>query len=91
MRRPNLGPECQSQAFRAVAFSIYDLDNTNYIEPYEVQRFLAALLKENPSIRLEDSQIDEIVQQVNTRIFLLHLVGCKQYCSYQYYTWENAQ
>ena len=50
--------------FCAVAFSIYDLDNTSYIEPGEVNRLMGALLKENPSINLGDEEIDGIIDQV---------------------------
>lgn len=49
----------------AVAFRIYDLDNTGHIERGEVQRFLAALLKDNPAIALDDAQLDAIMDAVS--------------------------
>ena len=48
----------------AVAFYIYDLDNTGYIEPDEIKRFLAELLRDNPNIILDSTEIDEIVEKV---------------------------
>lgn len=45
------------------AFRIYDLDNTGWIEPGEIKRFLAALLKDNPAITLDEAEIDSIVDQ----------------------------
>lgn len=45
------------------AFLIYDLDNTGYIEPDEIKRFLAELLRDNPHIILDTSEINEIVNQ----------------------------
>ena len=47
----------------AVAFRMYDLDNTGYIERNEVQRFLVALLKDNPAIDLDDTQLNAIIDQ----------------------------
>ena len=43
---------------------MYDLDNTGYIERGEVQRFLVALLKDNPAIDLDDMQLNAIIDQV---------------------------
>lgn len=43
---------------------MYDLDNTGYIERDEVQRFLVALLKDNPAIDLDDMQLNAIIDQV---------------------------
>ena len=51
-------------ACHAVAFRIYDLDNTGWIEPGEIKRFLAALLQDNPAITLNDADIDRVVDQV---------------------------
>lgn len=48
----------------AVAFRIYDLDNTGYIERGEIQRFLAALLKDNPAIDLDDASLNALVDSV---------------------------
>ena len=48
----------------AVAFKIYDLDQTGYIEPGEVKRLMAALLHDNPAIALSDAEISSIVDQV---------------------------
>ena len=48
----------------AVAFRIYDLDNTGYIERGEIQRFLVALLKDNPAIDLDDAQLNMLITQV---------------------------
>jgi hypothetical protein len=49
---------------RAVAFRIYDLDNTGHIERGEVQRFLVALLKDNPAIDLDDAHLNVLIDQV---------------------------
>lgn len=54
----------------AVAFRVYDLDDTGYIEPDEVKRFLADLLRENPSIILDDSEIDDIVEKASVPTIL---------------------
>ena len=48
----------------AVAFKIYDLDKTGWIEPGEIKRLMAALLHDNPAIALTDADIDSIVDQV---------------------------
>lgn len=48
----------------AVAFRIYDLDKTGDIQPGELVRLLAALLQNNPDIALDDSSIQQIVNQV---------------------------
>jgi serine/threonine-protein phosphatase 2B regulatory subunit len=45
------------------AFRIYDLDNTGWIEPGEIKRFLGALLKDNPAIDLDDAQIQAVIEQ----------------------------
>ena len=49
----------------AVAFRIYDLDHTGYIEPSEVQRLLAALLSDNPAIDLSEAELQSIIEQVS--------------------------
>lgn len=49
----------------AVAFRIYDLDNTGHIERGEIQRFLAALLKDNPAIDLDDAHLSALIDNVN--------------------------
>lgn len=49
----------------AVAFRIYDLDNTGHIERGEIQRFLAALLKDNPAIDLDDAHVNALVDSVS--------------------------
>ena len=49
----------------AVAFRIYDLDNTGSINQGEVQRLLAALLADNPALDLDEAAIHKIVQQVH--------------------------
>lgn len=43
---------------------MYDLDNTGYIERDEIQRFLVALLKDNPAIDLDDMHLNAIIDQV---------------------------
>ena len=48
----------------AVAFRIYDLDNTGSINQGEVQRLLAALLADNPALELDEGAIHNIVEQV---------------------------
>ncbi|DBA92663.1 TPA: hypothetical protein ACH3X1_002875 [Trebouxia sp. C0004] len=45
------------------AFRIYDLDNTGHIERGEVQRFLAALLKDNPAIDLDNAHLNVLIDQ----------------------------
>ena len=52
---------------------MYDLDNTGYIERDEVQRFLVALLKDNPAIDLDDAQLNAIIDQVGFSSLKLHL------------------
>ena len=52
----------------AVAFGIYDLKDTGVIEQDEVKRLLAALLQDNPAIDLNESEIEEIVNQVETTL-----------------------
>lgn len=52
---------------------MYDLDNTGYIERDEVQRFLVALLKDNPAIDLDDAQLNAIIDQVGFSSLDLHL------------------
>lgn len=49
----------------AVAFRIYDLDNTGHIERGEIQRFLVALLKDNPAIDLDDAHLSVLIDQVS--------------------------
>lgn len=66
---------------RAVAFRIYDLDNTGSINQGEVQRLLAALLADNPALELDEGAIHNIVEQVPsqtlTRIHRLRrLLAC---------------
>ena len=61
------------QHCHAVAFRMYDLDNTGYIERDEVQRFLVALLKDNPAIDLDDAQLNAIIDQVVFSSLKLHL------------------
>ena len=48
----------------AVAFRIYDLDNTGHIERGEIPRFLVALLKDNPAIDLDDAHLNVLIDQV---------------------------
>ena len=48
----------------AVAFSIMDLDNTNFIEKDEVRRCLTVVLKEDPRIRLDDDMLADIIEKV---------------------------
>ena len=60
------GCKLADSAFVAVAFHIYDLDNTGWIEPGEIKRFLAALLQDNPAITLSEAEIDRIVDQVRS-------------------------
>ena len=48
----------------AVAFRIYDLDNTGHIERGEIQRFLVALLKDNPAIDLDDAHLNALIDRV---------------------------
>ena len=49
---------------RAVAFKIYDLNDTGNIEKDEVKRLLVALLQDNPAIDLTEAEIEAIVEQV---------------------------
>ena len=49
----------------AVAFKIYDLNDTGNIEKDEVQRLLVALLQDNPAIDLTEDEIEAIVEQVH--------------------------
>ena len=58
----------------AVAFRIYDLDNTGHIERGEIQRFLAALLKDNPAIDLDDAHLNALVDSV--RLALQPIAAC---------------
>ena len=51
---------------RAVAFRIYDLDDTGSINQGEVQRLLAALLADNPALDLDEGAIQKIVQQARS-------------------------
>lgn len=55
-----------SASTRAVAFRIYDLDDTGSINQGEVQRLLAALLADNPALDLDEGAIQKIVQQVRS-------------------------
>ncbi len=48
----------------AVAFRIYDLDETGDIQPGELKRLLVALLHNNPDIALDDAVIKQLVDQV---------------------------
>lgn len=48
----------------AVAFKIYDLNDTEVIEKDEVKRLLIQLLKDNPAIDLTNDEVDTIVEQV---------------------------
>lgn len=45
------------------AFSIMDLDNTNFIEREEVQRCLTVVLKEDPRINLDDEMLAYIIEK----------------------------
>lgn len=56
----------------AVAFRIYDLDNTGHIERGEIQRFLVALLKDNPAIDLDDAHLNALIDQVCEAAICLH-------------------
>lgn len=59
----------------AVAFRIYDLDDTGSINQGEVQRLLAALLADNPALDLDEGAIQKIVQQVRSSSGGEHHVG----------------
>ena len=60
---------CHDGGYRpAVAFDIYDLKDTGVIERDEVKRLLAALLQDNPAIDLTDTEINEIVDQVQHQL-----------------------
>ncbi len=61
-------------ACHAVAFKIYDLNDTGNIEKDEVQRLLVALLQDNPAIDLTEDEIEAIVEQVHPASPLL--AGC---------------
>jgi Ca2+-binding EF-hand superfamily protein len=52
-------------AIFAVAFKIYDLNDTGAIEKEELKRLLVALLQDNPAIDLTEVEIEEIVNQVS--------------------------
>ena len=54
---------------RAVAFRIYDLDDTGSINQGEVQRLLAALLADNPALDLDEGAIQKIVQQARPPVW----------------------
>lgn len=59
----------------AVAFKIYDLNDTGVIEKDEVKRLLVALLQDNPAIDLTEDEIEAIVEQV---LRMLH--SCTSEC-----------
>ena len=52
----------------AVAFHIYDLNDSGVIEKDEVQRLLIALLQDNPAIDLTDGEIEQIVEQARAPV-----------------------
>lgn len=54
-------PKAPVQEKAAFAFRIYDLDNTGHIERGEIQRFLVALLKDNPAIDLDDAHLNALI------------------------------
>ena len=54
---------CGCAMRRAVAFRIYDLNDSGVIEKEEVQRLLVALLQDNPAIDLSNAEIQQIVEQ----------------------------
>ncbi|KAL3148573.1 hypothetical protein ABBQ38_014006 [Trebouxia sp. C0009 RCD-2024] len=54
-------PKAPVQEKAVFAFRIYDLDNTGHIERGEIQRFLAALLKDNPAIDLDDAHLSALI------------------------------
>ncbi|KAK9815125.1 hypothetical protein WJX73_008177 [Symbiochloris irregularis] len=56
-------PRAPLQEKAQLAFRIYDLDNTGWIEPGEIKRFLSALLSDNPAIKLSEEDIDQLVDQ----------------------------
>ncbi len=58
------GQIAASVAFCAVAFSIMDLDSTNFIEKDEVRRILTVVLKDDPRIRLDDAMLVDIIEKV---------------------------
>ena len=47
----------------AVAFSIMDLDSTGFIERDEVARCLAAVLKEDPRVTMDETTLQEIIDK----------------------------
>ena len=62
-----------SKALHAVAFTIMDLDNTDFIEKDEVRRCLTVVLKEDPRIRLDDDMLADIIEKV---------IHCHDLCSH---------
>ena len=69
-----LNPPTTKHPGHAVAFRIYDLDNTGHIERGEIQRFLAALLKDNPAIDLDNAHLDALIDSV--RLALKPITAC---------------
>lgn len=56
-------PKAPLQEKANFAFRIYDLDNTGHIERGEIQRFLVALLKDNPAIDLDDAHLNALIDR----------------------------
>jgi Ca2+-binding EF-hand superfamily protein len=66
---------------RAVAFRIYDLNDSGVIEKEEVQRLLVALLQDNPAIDLSEAEIQLIVEQARRMqgpLSVISSCGCRQ-------------
>lgn len=45
----------------AVAFRIYDINQSGAIEPPELKRFLVAIMADNPDVHLDDKALENIV------------------------------
>lgn len=49
-------------SYVAVAFKIYDINQSGAIEPPELKRFLVAIMADNPDIHLDDEALNKIVE-----------------------------
>lgn len=63
-------PSAPLEEKAAFAFSIYDINKTNYIEPAEVKRFLVAIIADNPDVHLSDEDLDRIVEDTFKQVDL---------------------
>ncbi len=47
-----------------VSFRVYDIGNTGNIDRSEIKQFLVALIQDNPDLALDESALDQIIDQV---------------------------